>query len=106
LLRENVSRMERASHWSDWAELRKLDVAFHYEFCKASENEIVLSLWEALARRINIIFGREIASEQNFQVVINQHKKLITLFESGDPNIENEIESHILRLHSNRPREA
>ena len=102
LLRENVSRMERASHWSDWAELRKLDVAFHHEFGKASENEIVLSLWEALARRINIIFGKEIASERNFQVVVSQHKKLIQLFETGDPGIENEIESHILRLHSNR----
>lgn len=102
LLRENVSRMERASHWSDWAELRKLDVAFHHEFCKASENEIVLSLWEALARRINIIFGKEIASERNFQVVVSQHEKLIKLFETGDPDIESEIESHILRLHNNR----
>lgn len=100
-LRENVSRMERASHWSDWAELRRLDVAFHHEFCKASDNEIVLSLWEALARRINIIFGKEIASERNFQVVINQHEKLITLFETGDPNIEDAIQSHILRLHHN-----
>ena len=80
--------MKRASHWSDWAELRKLDVAFHHEFCKASENEIVLSLWEALARRINIIFGQEIASERNFQVVVNQHEKLISLFEMGDPSIE------------------
>ena len=106
LLRENVSRMERASHWSDWAELRKLDVAFHHEFCKASENEIVLSLWEALARRINIIFGKEIASERNFQVVVSQHDKLIQLFETEDPNIESEIESHILRLHSNKSKES
>ncbi len=98
-LRENVSRMERASHWSDWAELRKLDVAFHHEFCKASDNEIVLSLWEALARRINIIFGKEIASERNFQVVVSQHEKLIALFEAGDPDIEDAIQSHILRLH-------
>ena len=74
---------------------------FHHEFCKASDNEIVLSLWEALARRINIIFGREIASKRNFQVVISQHEKLIALFETGDPNIEDAIQSHILRLHQN-----
>jgi DNA-binding GntR family transcriptional regulator len=101
LLRENVSRMKRASHWSDWAELRRLDVQFHHEFCKASENEIVLSLWEALARRINIIFGREIASERNFQVVISQHEKLIEQFETGYSDIEDAIQSHILRLHRN-----
>jgi DNA-binding GntR family transcriptional regulator len=100
-LRENVIRMESASRWSDWAELRKLDVAFHHEFCKASDNEIVLSLWEALARRINIIFGREIASERDFRVVINQHQKLITQFETGYPDIEQAVRAHILRLHNN-----
>jgi DNA-binding GntR family transcriptional regulator len=97
-LREIVSRMERAARWSDWVELRKLDVAFHHEFCRASGNEIVLSLWQALARRITIIFGRELASEQNFPVVIKQHQELIAQFEAGAPDIEEAIESHILRL--------
>ena len=99
LLRENVSHMKRASRWSDWSELRRLDVEFHHEFCKASENEIVLSLWKALSRRINIIFGREIESEHNFEVVIAQHEKLIEQFEKGSLNIEEAIQAHILRLH-------
>ena len=97
-LREIVSDMDRAARWSDWAELRRLDVAFHHEFCRASGNNIVLSLWEALARHITIVFGREIASERKFPVVISQHQKLIALFEAGDPHIEDAIEAHILRL--------
>jgi DNA-binding GntR family transcriptional regulator len=97
-LREIISRMKRMARWSDWVEFRKCDVAFHREICRASGNEIVLRLWEALAQHITIIFGRELASERNFAVVIDQHRKLVDLFERGDGTIERVIEEHIVRL--------
>lgn len=97
-LREIISRMERMARWSDWVEFRKCDVAFHREICRASGNEIVLRLWEALAQHITIIFGRELASERNFTVVIDQHRKLLALFERSDDAIEEVIEGHIVRL--------
>jgi DNA-binding GntR family transcriptional regulator len=97
-LREIVARMQRSARWSDWVELRKADVAFHHEICRASGNEIVLNLWEALARRITIIFGREIASERDFEVVIRQHEDMIAFLERGDADIARRLESHILRL--------
>jgi DNA-binding GntR family transcriptional regulator len=97
-LREIISRMERMARWSDWMEFRKCDVAFHREICRASGNEIALRLWEALAQHITIIFGRELASERNFRVVIDQHRKLLDLFERGDDSIEQVIEAHIVRL--------
>ncbi|HLJ22261.1 MAG TPA: GntR family transcriptional regulator [Stellaceae bacterium] len=97
-LREIISRMERMARWSDWVEFRKCDVAFHREICRASGNEIVLKLWEALAQHITIIFGRELASERNFAVVIDQHRKLLDMFESGDRTLEQVIEGHIVRL--------
>ena len=97
-LREIVARMHRASRWSDWVEMRKADVAFHHEMCRVSGNEVVLSLWNALARRTTIIFGRELASERDFDVVICQHETMIDMFESGDGDVEREIEDHILRL--------
>jgi DNA-binding GntR family transcriptional regulator len=97
-LREIISRMERMARWSDWVEFRKCDVAFHREICRASGNDVVLKLWEALARHVTIIFGRELASERDFEVVISQHRKLLMLFEKGDTRIEQIIEDHILRL--------
>ncbi len=97
-LREIVSRMERVARWSDWGEFRRCDVLFHHEFCRASGNEILLKLWEALARYITIIFGRELASERNFEVVITQHRHLIAAFEAQSPDIAQMIEDHILRL--------
>ena len=97
-LREIISRMERMARWSDWVEFRKCDIAFHREICRASGNAIVLKLWEALAQHITIIFGRELASERNFGVVIDQHRKLVDLFERSDGAIEQVIEAHIVRL--------
>jgi DNA-binding GntR family transcriptional regulator len=97
-LREIISRMERMARWSDWTEFCKCDVAFHREICTASGNDVVLKLWEALARHVTIIFGRELASEHDFEVVISQHQKLLMLFEKGDARIEQIIEDHILRL--------
>ena len=97
-LNEIVMRMESAAKWLDWAELRKLDLAFHHEFCRASGNEIVLSLWEALARHITIIFGRELENEQNFPLVIAQHQKLIQIFQGTKSNLDDEIQAHITRL--------
>jgi DNA-binding GntR family transcriptional regulator len=97
-LREIISRMERMARRCDWVEFRKCDVAFHREICRASSNEIVLKLWEALAQHITIIFGRELPSERNFGVVIDQHRKLLDLFERGDGAIEQVIEGHIVRL--------
>jgi DNA-binding GntR family transcriptional regulator len=97
-LREIIARMERMARWSDWVEFRKCDVAFHREICRASGNEIVLRLWEALAQHITIIFGRELASERNFGVVIDQHRRLLDLLERGDSSIEQIIEAHIVRL--------
>jgi DNA-binding GntR family transcriptional regulator len=97
-LRDIVSRMERLARWDDWVEFCKCDVAFHREMCRVSRNGILLNLWEAIARHITIIFGRELASERNFDMVIRQHKSLIHQLEAGHPQIEQIIEDHILRL--------
>lgn len=105
-LREIISRMQRMASWSDWVEFRKCDVAFHHEICKASGNSIVLKLWEALARHITIIFGRELASERNFDLVIEQHEALLRQIEAGNPQIEDTLERHILRLRKPAGRQA
>ena len=97
-LREIIARMRRMASWFVWVGFRKCDIAFHREICRASGNDVVLKLWETIARHVTIIFGRELASEHDFEVVISQHLKLLTLFEKGDRRIEQIIEKHILRL--------
>ena len=97
-LREIIARMQRMASWFDWVGFRKCDIAFHREICRASGNEVVLKLWETIARHVTIIFGRELASEHDFELVINQHLTLLTHFEKGHRGIEQIIEKHILRL--------
>ena len=97
-LQDAVGMMEVVARREDWAGLRRCDLTFHHELCIASGNEIVLKLWEALSRHIAIIFGREIASERNFEVVIGQHHRLLALLMAGNPAVDEEIEAHIMRL--------
>ena len=97
-LQDAVGMMEIVAKRSDWVGLRRCDLRFHHELCIASGNEIVLKLWEALSRHIAIIFGREIASERNFEVVIAQHRRLLDLLLAQSPAVDDEIEAHIMRL--------
>ncbi len=97
-LQDAVGMMEVVAKREDWAGLRRCDLTFHHELCIASGNEIVLKLWEALSRHIAIIFGREIASERNFEVVIGQHHRLLDLLMAGSSAMDEEIEAHIMRL--------
>lgn len=100
-LQDIIAHMESVARRSDWVGLRKCDIAFHREICIASDNDIVLKLWEALSRHIVIIFGREIASERKFDVVIAQHRRLLDMMLAQSPEVEKELKSHIMRLRRN-----
>ena len=56
-------------------------------------------LWEALARHVLIVFGREIRSEQDAARLVEQHVRLRDLLLEGPPGALNrEIDRHIMRL--------
>jgi DNA-binding GntR family transcriptional regulator len=93
-----IEQMERAVRQSDRFGVNKCDIAFHREVCAASGNEIVLTLWEALARHISIIFGREILSERDLDLVVDQHRELRAALAAGDATLDEEIDRHIMRL--------
>jgi DNA-binding GntR family transcriptional regulator len=97
-LQDAIAMMVVARTRNDWTALRRCDMGFHLALCLASDNDIVLKLWQALSRHITIIFGREIAEEHDFDVVIQQHERLLAMLEEGSPGLDEEIRSHILRL--------
>src|SRR5262249_3191721 len=55
VMEELLARMEQAVMRRDWLDAGKADLQFHRQICLASNNEIVITLWEALARHITII---------------------------------------------------
>ena len=60
-----LGAMERAAMHMEWIEISKADLDFHREICRASGNAIVQKLWDALARHVLIVFGKEIRSERD-----------------------------------------
>ncbi len=102
-LDEIVAAMERAAAALDWTAVSKADLAFHREICQASGNDVVITLWETLARHVLIVFGREIRSEQDAAGMGPQHRRVRDMLLTADlPTLETEIERHITRLRNRR----
>jgi DNA-binding GntR family transcriptional regulator len=98
-LDRSIVGMELAGEQLDWVAVSKLDLEFHREVCRVSDNVIVATLWEAIARHVSIVFGHEIRGEQDAAILGPQHRKLRDLLvESDIAALEGEIEDHILRL--------
>lgn len=94
-----IGTMERAASRLDWIDVSKADLGFHREICRVSGNQIVLTLWETLARHVFIVVGHEIRDERDAAVIGPQHRKLRDLLAAGDVKaLHADIERHILRL--------
>ena len=94
-----IISMERSAERLEWIDVSTADLEFHREICRLSNNNIVATLWEALARHVLIIFGHEIRDERDAKVMGPQHRRLRDLLAVGDaPTLHREIETHIMRL--------
>jgi DNA-binding GntR family transcriptional regulator len=91
--------MEKAASRLEWIDVSRADLNFHREICRVSGNQIVLTLWETLARHVFIVFGHEIRDERDAAVIGPQHRKLRDLLAAGDTKaLHSDIERHILRI--------
>jgi DNA-binding GntR family transcriptional regulator len=102
-----LGAMERAAVHMEWIEISKADLDFHREICRASGNAIVQKLWDALARHVLIVFGKEIRSERDAKAIVGQHKRLRDILATGRAEaLDEELDQHILRLQRRRGRNA
>jgi DNA-binding GntR family transcriptional regulator len=100
-----LAAMERAAVHMEWIEISKADLDFHREICRASGNAIVQKLWDALARHVLIVFGKEIRSERDAKAIVGQHKRLRDLLAAGKAEaLDEELDQHILRLQRRKGR--
>ena len=91
--------MEQAADRLDWMGVSKADLSFHRAICEASENAIVRTLWESLARHVLIVFGQEIRDEKDAVIMGPHHRRLRDLIAAADVEaLLREIPGHILRL--------
>jgi DNA-binding GntR family transcriptional regulator len=94
-----LAAMERAAVHMDWLEISQADLNFHREIVRVSGNMIIQTLWEALARHVLIIFGKENRDERDAKSAVPSHRRVRDLLAANDVDgLEEEIEQHILRL--------
>lgn len=94
-----IATMEQAASRLNWMDVSKADLSFHRAICEASENAIVRTLWESLARHVLIVFGQEIRDERDAVIMGPHHRRLRDLIATGDLDaLTAEIPGHILRL--------
>ena len=102
-LEDLIVKMGREAAHHDWVQTSKADLDFHRQICLASGNEIVITLWEALARHILIVFGREVRTEQDGPRLTQQHRQILQLIRKGDlAKLDREIMQHVMRLRRGR----
>ncbi|MDQ7249951.1 GntR family transcriptional regulator [Dongia sedimenti] len=100
-----LTAMERAAAHMEWIEISKADLDFHREICRASGNAIVQKLWDALARHVLIVFGKEIRSERDAKAIVGQHRRLRDILAAGKAEaLDEELDQHILRLQRRKGR--
>ena len=94
-----ITKLAAAVKRGDWPAVNKADLAFHHEICLASKNDILITLWQGLARHVWMIFGREILNRKGRIQIVQQHRDLIAaLLVASDGEIASLIEHHIMRL--------
>jgi len=94
-----IEGMERAARHLDWTAISKADLAFHREMCRVADNAIILTLWEAIARHVLIVFGHEIRHERDAEAIGPDHRNLLSLIAGADEAMLHQaIERHITRL--------
>jgi DNA-binding GntR family transcriptional regulator len=94
-----IDQMERSLEQDDLIGVSKADLEFHHAICRASGNEIVITLWEALSRHMLIVFEQELLGDAERAHIVDHHRGLRKAIEKLPPQkIAQEIESHIMRL--------
>ncbi len=95
-----VETMRQCARDNDLDGITRADLAFHRCVCVASGNEIVLTLWETIARHMRICFRLEMQFDTAAPTDIPlHHRALRDMLARGDvAEVERGIETHILRL--------
>jgi DNA-binding GntR family transcriptional regulator len=98
-LDRQIGAMRRCDRRRAPLDASKADLAFHRAMIAASGNDVVAKLWEALARHVLIVFGRETRGERGAPGLAAQHRRLRDVLAGGDlAAAHREIETHVLRL--------
>jgi DNA-binding GntR family transcriptional regulator len=102
-LDQRIADMAKQVSRNDLTGVNQADIAFHTDICLISNNRIVWTLWQAIARHVWIVFGREILSEKAMSNIVQEHEELRTAILSGkQERAVHALQEHIFRQRMNR----
>lgn len=96
-LRRCIDEMQIMSMRKDAYGVARADVAFHRELCRLSGNDVLLNLWEGVARQLAIVVGLS-TLEKSMDVIVDEHNALMCALTSGNMDrIEKAMIKHIIK---------
>lgn len=96
-LRQCIDEMQIMSMRKDAYGVANADVAFHRELCRLSGNDVLLNLWEGVARQLTIVVGLS-TLEKSMHIIVDEHNELMHVLKSGNlPRIEKAMIHHIIK---------
>ncbi len=92
-----LAAMKWAAEQRDAFALARSDTAFHRALCRTGGNDILLQIWETLARKLTIIFGLAALGE-DIDWIYREHVELLQLIKgAGARAIDKALHDHIVR---------
>lgn len=94
-LERKTDELERMAARRDTYGIASADAAFHRELCRLSNNDVLCSVWETLARQLTIIVGLSTLSKP-MEGIVAEHRALLCAFSRGKlSELDRAIEEHI-----------
>ena len=91
-----LSEMKRAVDEGNRFAHARADIAFHRSICQITGNEVLLQLWETLARKLTIIFGLA-ALQKDLDGIYQEHVNFLELLKCGSAKaIHAAVEEHVI----------
>lgn len=80
----------------DWLAVNKADANFHTKVFELAKNPLLLTLWDAIARHVQILFSIESRRSPDFRVVLDAHRLYLEMMLHGSTSqLMAEIGAHI-----------
>jgi len=94
-LERKTEELERMAARQDTYGIASADAAFHRELCRLSDNEVLCSVWETLARQLTIIVGLSTLSKP-MEGIVAEHRALLNAFSRGKlTELDRALDEHI-----------
>jgi DNA-binding GntR family transcriptional regulator len=94
-LQRKLEGLESMAARRDSYGIASADAAFHRQLCRLSENDVLCSVWETLARQLTIIVGLSTLSKP-MESIVAEHRTLLQAFRRGKlSELDRALEEHI-----------